>query len=292
MSRFDYARLKAWPFEDVVTAYGPKDTMRYALALGAGRDPVDERALRYVYEGRALVALPTMAVTLGYPGSWMAHPDSGIDYRKVVHGENRLTMHRPLPPEGTVVGRTRVTRIVDKGAGKGVVVVAERTVDDRASGERYATIEHVTFCRGEGGYSAGGQPSDAPGEPLPRVPERAPEAVDRWPTAPDMALAYRLLADPNPLHADPAAARAGGFARPILHGLASYGAAGLALLRRWGDDEPARLTALHARFVAPVFPGETLVVESWREDDDVRFRVRVAERDGAVIDNGVARFAG
>ena len=287
---FDYARLKAWPFEDVVTAYGPRETMLYALALGAGRDPLDERALRYVYE-RDLVALPVMAVTLGYPGSWMAHPESGIDYTRVVHGENRLTMHRPLPVSGTVVGRTRVTRIVDKGAGKGVVVTAERTVSDRASGDLYATIEHVTFCRGEGGYSASGQPSDAPSEALPRAPDRAPDAVDEMPTSSDMALVYRLLADPNPLHADPAVARKAGFARPILHGLASYGVAGLALIRRWTDDAPSRLTSLHARFVAPVYPGDVLAVESWREGDGVRFRVRVAARDAVVIDCGVAAIA-
>ena len=133
----------------------------------------------------------------------MDHPDSGIDYRKVVHGENRLTVHKPLPIAGAVVGRTRVTRIVDKGAGRGVVVTAERTIDDVASGERYATIEHVTFCRGEGGYSATGQASDAPATPLPPVPDRSPDAIDVVTTAPDMALVYRLLADPNPLHADP-----------------------------------------------------------------------------------------
>jgi acyl dehydratase len=286
-SPFDYGRLKRWPFEEVVTTYGEKDTMRYALALGAGRDPVDERALRYVFE-RDLVALPTMAVTLGYPGSWMSHPDSGIDYRKVVHGENRLTVHKPLPVAGTVVGRTRVTRIVDKGPGKGVVVTAERTISDRASGERYATIEHITVCRAEGGYSASGQPTDAPDAPLPRVPDREPDAIDDVPTSPDMALVYRLLADPNPLHADPALARAAGFPRPILHGLASYGAAGLAIMRRWTEDEPARLASLHARFVAPVYPGDTLTVESWRSDSGARFRVRVTAREVVVIDNGVA----
>ena len=98
MSRFDYARLKAWPFEDVVSAYGPKDTIRYALALGAGRDPLDARALRYVYE-KGLVALPTMAVTLGYPGSWMAHPD----INEAVSGLIRTTLNAGAPDNVTVV---------------------------------------------------------------------------------------------------------------------------------------------------------------------------------------------
>ena len=129
----DVARLKSWPFPDVETTYTDRDTMLYALCVGAGRDPLDPVDLRFAYEA-ALQALPTMAVVLGYPGSWMNDPASGIDYRRVVHGENALTIHHPLPPAGTVVGRTRVTRIVDKGAGKGAVVTAERTITDKASG--------------------------------------------------------------------------------------------------------------------------------------------------------------
>jgi acyl dehydratase len=283
----DVARLKSWPFADVEATYTDRETMLYALCVGAGRDPLDPVGLRFTYEG-ALQALPTMAVVLGYPGSWMNDPASGIDYRRVVHGENALTIHHPLPPAGTVVGRTRVTRIVDKGAGKGAVVTAERTITDKASGTRLATTEHVTFCRADGGFSAAGQPADAPAPPLPRVPERPPDVHDDLQTRPDLALLYRLLADRNPLHADPAVARAAGFERPILHGLASYGIAGLAILRHACDGDAARLRALRVRFTAPVYPGETLRTEIWREPGRVAFRMRALDRDVVVLDNGDA----
>jgi acyl dehydratase len=287
---FDVAKLKAWPFHDVETTYTSRETMLYALCIGAGRDPLDPVGLRYAYE-KDLVALPTMAVVLGYPGSWMSDPATGIDYRKVVHGENALTVHQPLPTAGSVVGRTRVTRVVDKGPGKGAVVTAERTIIDRTSGALLATIEHVTFCRAEGGFSDTGGGADPPAPPLPRVPVRTPDAHDDLATRPDAALLYRLLADRNPLHADPHAARAAGFDRPILHGLATYGIAGLAIVRRWCDGEAVRLRSLRVRFTAPVFPGETLRTEMWAGDDRVHFRMRALERDVVVLDHGDATVA-
>jgi len=286
----DYNTLKQWPIREVEQAYSDKDTMLYALSVGAGRDPLDSKTLRFVFE-RDLVALPTMAAVLGYPGSWMSDTGTGIDYTKVVHGESRLTMHRPLEASGMVTGRTRVTSIVDKGAGKGAVVTAARVLTDRVTGEAIATMEQVNFCRGNGGYSATGQPSDEPPAPLPRVPDRTADARDVSTTALDMALYYRLNADRNPLHADPDVARAAGFARPILHGLATYGIVGLALLRRWCDADPARMRSLHARFTAPVYPGETLVTESWRDGDRVQFRASAQERGVVVLDNGYSDVA-
>ena len=283
----DIDRLKAWPFVDVETTYTERDTMHYALCVGAGRDPLDPVGLRFAYEAD-LQALPTMAVVLGYPGSWMSDPASGIDYRKVVHGENTLVVHRPLPVAATVIGRTRVTRVVDKGAGKGAVVTAERTITDKASGTLLATIGHVTFCRADGGFATDNAPGDAPAPPLARVPERAPDACDDLPTRTDLALFYRLLADRNPLHADPGAAKAAGFARPILHGLASYGIAGLAIVRHACEGDATRLRALRVRFTAPVYPGETLRTEIWREPTRVAFRMRAVERDTLVLDNGDA----
>ena len=166
----DYDKLKHWPFPEIVQSYTERDTMLYALSLGLGRDPLDRDALPFVYEGArgTPLTLPTMPVVLGYPGFWMKDPASGIDWLRMLHGENGLTVHKPLPAAGTVVGRTRVTRIVDKGAGKGALVTAERTIADQASGDLYATIRQVTFCRGDGGFSASGQPSDpAPERCLP-----------------------------------------------------------------------------------------------------------------------------
>lgn len=293
----DYAKLKAWPFGAVEQTYAYKDSMLYALSLGLGADPLDAGQLRFVFEAD-LLALPTQAVVLGHPGFWAKHPDSGIDWVRLLHGEQGLRIHKPLPPRGTVIGHSAVTRIVDKGPGKGALVLTERLLTDKASGDLLATIEQLTFCRGDGGYSmpdAGhpeGQPSDPPPPSPPAVPGGEPDIVCDLGTRPEAALIYRLSADLNPLHADPQVAAAAGFPRPILHGLATYGVAGHAILKCCCDYRPERLAALNARFTAPVFPGETLRTEIWRRDGHALFRTRVLERDTVVLNNGYAEFVG
>lgn len=290
----DYQRLKARTFAPVRQAYTARDTMLYALSLGLGADPLDERALPFVYEGApgGLRVLPSFSAVLGYPGFWAKDPDSGLDWVRLLHGEQRLTVHRPLPAAGTVVGHSRITHITDKGEGKGAILVTERRVADEAD-VPYATLQQVSFCRGDGGYSRllGGQPSDEALPALPATPEdRAPDCVDDQPTRPEAALLYRLLADDNPLHADPAVARAAGFERPILHGLASYALAGRALVRQCAGDDPARLRSLDLRFASPVYPGETLRTEIWVSGNLLQFRARVLERDKVVLSHGRAEL--
>lgn len=287
----DYARLKAWPFKDVEQSYAEKDTILYALGLGYGYDPMDEGQLQFVFE-KDLKALPTMPVVLGYPGFWMKDPASGIDWMRIVHGEQSLTLHKPLPPVGTVVGRTRVVSVVDKGKGKGALVELERKLHNKRSGELLATIGQVTFCRGDGGFSDlpnnGPKGGDAPPAAKPATPDSTPQKICDLPTLPQAALIYRLCADPNPLHADPAVAKAAGFPRPILHGLATYGVAGHAILRTFCSYDPSRLKSIGVRFSAPIFPGETIRIEMWREGDVVQFRGKSVERDIIVISNGTA----
>jgi acyl dehydratase len=287
----DYAKLKAWSFNDVEQTYGEKDSMLYALGLGLGCDPLDEQQLSFVYE-KHLKALPTMAVVLGYPGFWIKDPASGIDWVKIVHGEQSLKMHRPLPVKGTVIGRSRILALVDKGRDKGALVVQERTLHDKKSGELLATIDHVTFCRGDGGFSElpdnGPKGGDPPPPARPATPDSAPDATCDLPTLPQAALIYRLCADANPLHAEPAVAKAAGFPRPILHGLATYGVAGHAILKTYCNYEPARLKSLGVRFSAPVYPGETIRTEMWRRGNALQFRARVLERDLVVLSHGTA----
>src|SRR5262249_30211077 len=155
-------------------------------------------------------------------GFWVKELDTGIDWVKVVAGEYAIKLHRPLAPRGAVLSRTRVLEIVDKGEGKGAVLCVERTMDRKASGGQLANIRQATFWRPHGGF--GGPPRQQ--LPVHPIPERAPDLVCDLATRPEMALIYRLSADPNPLHADPAVAKAAGFPRPILHGLATYGVAG------------------------------------------------------------------
>jgi acyl dehydratase len=286
----DYRVLKEWPFGDIEHRYDERDTSLYALGLGIGTNPLDETELSFVYE-QSLRALPTMAVVLGYPGFWMKHPRTGIDWIKVVHGEQSIRLHRSLPPAGTVIGRTRVKAIVDKGAAKGALVQIERSIRDQASGALLATVQQINFCRGDGGYSAGGQPSDPAPPAPPSMPQWPPHIVSDRRTRPETALIYRLSGDTNPLHADPRVARAAGFERPILHGLAAYGIAGYAILKTLCEGNPFRLQALSCRFTAPVFPGETIRTEIWRDGGDVLFRARVVERDVIALNHGKAQIA-
>lgn len=273
-------------FEEVEHTYTERDTALYALGVGLGHDPLDEDQLRFVYED-TMAALPTMAVVLAYPGFWLKEPWAGVDWVKVLHGEQGLRIHKPLPAAATVRARTRVTAVVDKGAVKGALIYSERDVYDCASGDLLCTLSASAFARGDGGFA----PAPGPGRPIHRVPERVPDRVRDLPTLPQAALLYRLSGDLNPLHAVPSVARAAGFAAPILHGLATLGVAGHAILEACCDYDPARLRAMDLRFSAPVYPGETIRTEMWRDHGIVSFRARVVARDAVVLDNGRAEVA-
>ena len=290
----DYKALKAWSFPVVEQPYTADDAMFYALAVGLGADPLDERQLRFVNDiapGTPL-ALPTLAVVLGFPGSWMNDDATGIDFTRIVHGEESVEWHRAIPTSGTAVARHKVTHVVDKGAGKGATVTYVKELTDKASGERLATVTHTTFCRGDGGFSASDGGTDEAPAPLPKVPERRADVTCELATLPQQALLYRLCADRNPLHSEPAVARAAGFPRPILHGLGTYGVACHAVLAALCDYDPARLKRLSLRFSAPVFPGEMIRFEIYEEGDEFAFRARVAERDQVVLDYGRAAING
>jgi len=278
-----YDQLLALDIPAVEHAYGPKDCILYALGLGLGQDPTDEDELAFVYE-KNLKALPTFALVQGYTPYWLRNPQSGVTWNKVVHGEQAFTLHKPVMTEGHVIGKTRIVEVIDKGEGKGALVYSERKVTDKASGELLATLTQTTFCRADGGF--GGPKKDAP--PPHALPERAPDIVCDLPTRPEMALIYRLSGDINPLHADHEFAKAAGFPRPILHGLATFGVAGHALLKSLCGYDPARLTGMAGRFSAPVYPGETIRTEIWRDGEVASFRARVVERGVVAINNGRA----
>lgn len=281
----DYERILNWPVQVVEQTWTEKDTILYALGIGLGINPIDEKQLRYVYED-GLQALPTMATVLGSPGFWLKEENTGVDWRRVLHGEQGIVLHRPLSPTAKVVGRTRVTDIVDKGKDKGALIYQQREVDDRTTGERLATLTMTTFCRGDGGF-------DGPSGPIKerhRLPERDPDMVCDLPTVPQAALIYRLSGDRNPLHADPAVARQAGFARPILHGLCTVGIAGHAIIKTCCDYRGESMRSMDVRFSAPMYPGETLRTEMWRDGVVISFRSRIVHRNVVVLDNGRAEL--
>lgn len=283
----DAEKLLNWPFDDLEHSYQARDTILYALGAGAGSDPMDEGDLRYVYED-GLAALPSMAVVLGYPGFWLKEQNTGVDWQRLLHGEQGMVLHRPLPVSGTVIGRTKVTGLVDKGEGKGALLYSKRDVFDKETGDLLATLTSTSFLRGDGGF---GGPS-GPARAFHPIPPRAPDASLDLPTLPQAALIYRLSGDYNPLHADPKVAAAAGFPRPILHGLCTYAVACRALLRLACANEPDRLKAMDVRFSAPVFPGETIRTEVWQDGSELAFRCWAVERNVKVLDNGRAQIAG
>ena len=283
LAAFDPERLLAREFPLVTQTLTPRDCILYALAVGYGSDPTDPAELPFVYEEPKLIAAPSLPVVLASPGFWAREPDSGIDWRRLLHAETELLLHAPLPTEGVVKARTRVTRVIDKGAEKGALVYAERVVED-GDGRALATVRGTSFCRGNGGAGGDLGPQPAPH----RLPAGAPHVTFDTPTEPRAALLYRLSGDPNPLHADPAVARVAGFERPILHGLCSFAIAVRAILRAVCGLDPLRLRAVKLRYARPVFPGETVRTEIWREGAVVSFRATVPARDCVVLDHGRA----
>jgi acyl dehydratase len=257
----------------------PRHVMLYALGVGATE-------LQFVYEAQ-LKALPTLAVVLGYPGFIWRDPAYGVDWKRVLHGETTLKLHKPLPIYGTIRGVTRIGDIFDKGPGKGAVIYQTRDIFDD-SGELIASVGTAIVARGLGGFDGESQ-----GQPAPHpIPACAPDETHTLPTAQNQALIYRLSGDYNPLHADPDVAKSAGFSRPILHGLCTYAIAGRSVLAVLCANEPGRLRQLNVRFSNPIFPGETIRTEIWREGRGcAAFRSVALERDVVVLNNGFAEFA-
>jgi acyl dehydratase len=282
----DAKHLLAYRVEDVRQRYTADDSAFYALSVGMGRDPMDERRLSFVdpAKGKGQLVLPSMALVLGYPGFWMVRPDTTIDPTRILHGTQAVEWHRPLPPSGEVIGRTRVVRLVDRGPGKHGMVVSERRIVNAATEEPYATLTQVHVLRGQGGF--GGDPEPLP--PPPAMPTDAPRFTIDLPTTPDQALFYRLNGDLFGLHSDPQLARKAGFPRPILHGMCVVGMATQALMGVLADDDPARLKSIEVRFSAPVFPGDTIRVEVWA---DGSLQARSVERGEIVLSNGLIKVA-
>ena len=278
----NYERVMAYRPADIDVNYGARECIIYALGIGLGLDPLDPGQLKFVYERAGLVAFPTMAVVLGWPGR-MTDPAFGVDERLVVAGDIKLTLHRPLPAEARLVSRPRIREVIDKGPGNAAIIQNTRDLL-AADGTPVATVDSSTFARKHGGF--GGKVTETP---VPHaVPSGPPEKICDLPTSPNLALIYRLNGDENPLHADPERAKVAGFDRPILHGAASFGIAAHAVLRSYASYQPERMATFEARFSKPVFPGETIRTEMWADGPRISFQCKVADRDAIVLSNGLA----
>ncbi|WFU71276.1 MaoC family dehydratase [Bradyrhizobium sp. CB2312] len=269
--------------------YREKDVMLYALGIGMGRNPMDERELSFLDE-KNLKVVPTAATVLAWGMGRRADPvldkktglrTSELDLLTLVHGEQKVELHKSLPSVGTFTTTTRTIGAYDKGKNKGAIVVEETVWIDKA-GEKVVTLIGTTFARGDGGF---GGPSKGGPEPHP-VPTRKPDLSIPFETRVDQALLYRLNGDLNPLHSDPNVAKRAGYPRPILHGLCTFGITCRAVLQEYCDYDTSRIVSHQARFSAPVFPGETIVVDLWQDGDVISTEARVLERGVRVIKNG------
>ena len=261
---------------EVSHTYSWRDVVIYALGVGA-----KARELDLLYEGNGGPrVLPTFAAVASFGVLARTASRLGVDLLQVVHGEQTITVHRPIPPKATLVTTGKVTGIYDKGSG--ALVVVEGTTSDRS--ERLFDTVFSIFVRGAGGF--GGSRGPAPLAPAPVADAPAFEHVEQ--TSPEQHLLYRLNGDVNPIHASPEMARVAGFERPILHGLCTYGHAARAIIQRTCGGDPTRLRSLSARFTGIVFPGDTLTTRGWRLAPD-RYAVSVVTQRGTtVIDNSVA----
>ncbi len=273
------ASLTRLAVREYPVAWDERDTLLYALSLGMGDDAGDALAQHYISELGGLRTVPTQATVLARTPMLK---DCGIDFTRMLHGEQRLEIHSPLPPQGRLLLDARIAGVVDMGAGKGSRIRSETTGRLEGEGAPLFTSHVVLFCRGDGGIGSMGEDL----APLPRVPQRAPDRTANLPTRNDQAYLYRLNGDRNPIHIDAGVARQAGLERPLLHGLCTFGMCARALLGELGEEAP-RMASLGARFAAPFYPGETLAVDLWREGDAVFFQARALERGVIAISHGV-----
>lgn len=263
-------------------SYTDRDVMLYAYGIGMGADPMDEKELAYVneayYTDRPLKVVPTFASV----AAWGAGPgEMKLNRVMVVDGERDITFHKPLPVQANITADSSVLAVFDKGKDKGVVI-RHKTVLKGDNGEALATLEASRFARGDGGF--GGPSLEQP--KAHEMPNRAPDKTIEITTRPDQALIYRLCGDRNPLHSDPEFAAKGGFPRPILHGMCTYGITCRGVLQTYADYDASAFQRHAVRFSSPVYPGETVVMEMWKDGNVVSFEAKVKERGVTVIKSG------
>lgn len=258
-----------------------KDCLLYALGVGAGVTDPTGFELEFTTENTTNVTqkvLPTFPVVVGGMGGGAFAKVGSFNPAMLVHGEQSVTLHAPLPVQGRVSAVSKVIGIYDKGSG--AVIASESVATDTSTGKPLWTTTSSAFIRGEGGFGGDRGPSGKV-----EFPERAPDHTVTYQTRTDQALLYRLSGDRNPLHSDPQFAAIGGFDKPILHGLCTFGFTGRALLHTLCGSDPERFESIAVRFSKPVLPGQALTVSMW-EQGDGKALFQTSTDAGVVIDGG------
>ena len=278
----NYDEIMSMTSENVEISYSDKDSILYSLGVGLGNDPMNMAELKYVYEN-SQVALPSMATNFQYHSPLLLK--ANINFILVVHGEQKLSFTNPLPASGNFISNAKVIGCYDKGAGKGAIIEVETTINQKKDNTEICKLVSSTFARVEGGF---GGPESPKNEIF--KPEGEPDFVHEIETKPDQALIFRLSGDYNPLHSDPNFAKSAGFEKPILHGMCTYGIACRSVVESVCEGDAKRLKKFDCRFSSPVYPGETIVTEMWKDGDKVYYQSKVKERDKIVIKNGVSEI--
>jgi len=263
-------------------SYSDREVMLYAYGIGLGGDPMDKKELAFVNEAyftdRPLKVVPTFASV----AAWGSGPgEMHLNKVMVVDGERDITFHKPMPVAANITADSSVLGVFDKGKDKGLVIRHQTVLKDE-KGAPLATLVASRFARGDGGI---GGPSEGQPEPH-QVPSRAPDRSIDITTRPDQALVYRLCGDRNPLHSDPEFAKRAGFPRPILHGMCTYGITCRGVLQTYADYDASAFKRHAVRFSSPVYPGETVSMDLWKDGNVISFEAKVKARGVTVIKNG------
>jgi acyl dehydratase len=263
-------------------SYGDREVMLYAYGIGIGADPMDERELAFVNEAVAVPRPLKVVPTFASVAAWGAGPgEMNLNRLMVVDGERDITFHKQLATSAHITADSSVLDVFDKGKDKGAVIRHQTILRDD-KGVKLATLLASRFARGDGGF---GGPSVGQPEPH-QMPPRSPDQSIDLSTRPDQALIYRLCGDRNPLHSDPETARRAGFPKPILHGMCTYGITCRGILQTYADYDPSAFRQHAARFSSPVYPGETVTMDLWKDGNVISFEAKVKARNVTVIKSG------
>jgi acyl dehydratase len=282
----DPQQALAAKFAAAETSYEADDVILYHLGIGAGVPQTDANELEYAYE-KNLKVLPSFGVIPVFGamgGSLFNTPGLKFNPAMLLHGEQDIEIHRPLPTSARLVSESRIAGLYDKG--KAALVVFEVKTSEKGGAPLF-TNRFSLFLRGEGGF--GGDSGPKVGND---APQRAPDLTVESKTLPQQALLYRLSGDKNPLHADPAFAKMGGFDVPILHGLCSFGIVCKAAVDKALGGDVTKVARYQARFAGVFFPGETMVTSIWKEPGKLLVASSSKERGAPVISNAALTLRG
>ncbi|HXK22035.1 MAG TPA: MaoC/PaaZ C-terminal domain-containing protein [Myxococcota bacterium] len=279
----DPQKARGAKLPDAQLSYTKDQVILYHLGVGAGVPATDANELQYTYE-KNLKVLPSFAVVpaFGSMGAIASIPGMQFNFAMLLHGEQEVILHKPLPPEQKLKASAHIPEIYDKG--KAALVILEATARDE-KGEKLFTNRFSLFIRGEGGF--GGDAGPKAGNV---APERKPDGIITRKTLPQQALIYRLSGDKNPLHCDPDFAKMAGFDKPIIHGLCSYGIACKAIVDEVLGGDVAQVARYQARFAGVAFPGETYQVSYWKQGKQILLEAKCVERGAPIITNAVVEL--